>query len=196
MSTLEEMLKMFKGADKLPGLLLSADKPVELRAKMLLDVLNNHADDPAAQQAFLASLLQHAGVQPDPNQEAQQPPWWRVLSPVIRFDVEEGFVTDHLDLHAVGQQPPHRDGVVEDLVRTVKHAGCEGGQRFGEMGGILLPRAFRSFNLRGDRQGRNGPRLQQPQPVAHDRPLDVLWREASRFSLPRKRGHAASSWTC
>ena len=100
-------------------------------------------------------------------------------------------MANHPELHAVGQQPPRRDGIVEELVRTVQHGtGCEGGQRLGEVGGILLPRAFRSFDVRGDRQGRNGPRLQQPQPVARDRPLDVLWRESSRFGFPRERGHA------
>ena len=46
------------------------------------------------------------------------------------------------------------------------------------------------FDVRGDRQRRNGPGLQQPQPVARDRPLDVLWREASRLGFPRERGHA------
>ena len=120
----------------------------------------------------------------------EQPPWWRVLSPVIRFDVEVGFVANHPDLHAIGQQPPRRDGIVEELVRAGKQSTREGGQRLGEMGGILLPRAFRDFDFRGDRQRRNGPRLQQPEPIARDRPLDVLWREASRLGVPRERGHA------
>ena len=93
--------------------------------------------------------------------------------------------------NAVGQQAPRRDGRGKELIRAVKlSTGGEGGQRLGEVGGILLPRAFRRFDGRGDRQGRNGPRLQQPQPVAHDRPLDVLWRESSRFGFPRERRHA------
>src|SRR5262249_28501844 len=57
------------GQNQLSQVLLDPTKPVEVRAKVLLDVLNSNLEDPFVQQGVLADLLRQVPHR-DPDSEA------------------------------------------------------------------------------------------------------------------------------